>query len=104
MLAGNDRLHSLQGTQWARSSGRIARMRFMAIQYGALVVDGLEVTGQTLTLTGTGTGLTNVEGISPDHEHLVAALNRVGAAGWSLVTTYVNNVDQTTLFIFSRQA
>jgi len=76
----------------------------MAIEYGALVVDGLEVTGQTLTLAGTTTGLTNADGISPHHEHLVAALGRVGAVGWSLITTYVDSVNQTTLFVFSRQA
>jgi hypothetical protein len=76
----------------------------MAIEYGALVVDGLEVTGQTLSLLGTPTGITNADGISPVQEHLVAALGRVGTAGWALVTTYINNVDQTTLFIFTRQA
>jgi hypothetical protein len=74
----------------------------MAIEYGAFVVDGLEVTGQTVTLAGTNV-FTNADGISAHQEHLVAALARVGQAGWALVTTYPNAVNQTTLFIFTRQ-
>lgn len=74
----------------------------MAIQYGAFIVDGLEVTGQTATLAGTNV-LTNADGISPHQERLVFALSRVGQAGWALVATYPNNVNQTNVFIFTRQ-
>ena len=74
----------------------------MAIEYGAFVVDGLGVTGQTVSLAGVNV-VTNVDGISPHQERLVFALARVGLAGWTLVATYPNNVNQTNVFIFTRQ-
>lgn len=74
----------------------------MAIQYGAFVVDGLEVTAQTASLAGTNV-LTNADGFATHHEHLVFALSRVGTAGWALVATYPNNTNQTNVFIFTRQ-
>lgn len=74
----------------------------MAIQYGAFVVDGLEVTAQTVTLAGTPV-LTNADGFSAHQERLVFALGRVGAAGWALVATYPDNANQTNVFIFTRQ-
>jgi hypothetical protein len=75
----------------------------MAIEYGAFVVDGLKVTAQTVTLAGTNV-LTNADGFSPHQERLVFALARVGTAGWALVATYADNVNQTNVFIFTRQA
>ncbi len=65
-------------------------------------MDGLQVKGQTATLAGTNV-FTNSDGISGHQERLVFALARVGLAGWTLVATYPNNVNQTFVFIFTRQ-
>ena len=75
----------------------------MALEYGVFIVDGLEVTKQTLSLTGQSTGFTDAEGFTGDSEHLVPALTRVGNAGWSLVASFPNNVNQTYMLVFTRQ-
>ena len=57
----------------------------MAIEYGAFIVDGLNVKKQTLSLLGQSTGLTDAEGftsVQNGSETLVHALGRVGSAGW----------------------
>ena len=74
----------------------------MAIEYGAFIVDGLYVKEQTLSLTGQSTGLTNAAGFAPINETLVHALARVGSAGWALITSYPNIINQTFVLIFSR--
>ena len=78
----------------------------MAIEYGAFIVDGLDVKKQTLTLTGQSTGFTDSEGFTGvvnGSEPLVHALARVGPQGWNLVTGYPNNITQTYVLLFSRQ-
>jgi hypothetical protein len=78
----------------------------MAIEYGAFIVDGLNVKKQTLSLTGQSTGLTDAEGftsVQNGSETLVHALARAGSAGWALVEGYPNNINQTFVLIFSRQ-
>ena len=78
----------------------------MAIEYGAFIVDGLNVKKQTLSLLGQSTGLTDAEGftsVQNGSETLVHALGRVGSAGWVLVDAYPNNINQTFVLIFSRQ-
>ena len=78
----------------------------MAIEYGAFIVDGLDVKRQTVSLTGQSTGFTDSEGFAAvvnGSEPLVHALARVGPQGWSLVTGYPNNITQTFVLIFSRQ-
>lgn len=74
----------------------------MALEYGAFIVDGLNVTQQTVTLAGVNI-LTNAEGFGGAGETLVHALTRVGTAGWALVVDYPNNTNQTHVLIFSRQ-
>jgi hypothetical protein len=77
----------------------------MAIEYGVFIVDGLDVKQQTLSLAGVSTGLTNAEGftsVQNGSEPLVHALARIGQSGWSLITGYPNNINQTFILIFSR--
>jgi len=78
----------------------------MAIEYGAFIVDGLNVKKQTLSLLGQSTGLTDAEGftsVQNGSETLVHALGRVGSEGWALVGAYPNDINQTFVLIFSRQ-
>jgi len=78
----------------------------MALEYGVFVLDGLNVTQQTLSLAGESTGFVNAEGftgVQNGSEPLVHALARVGTAGWSLVSGCPNNTNQTYLLIFNRQ-
>ncbi|HZS52903.1 MAG TPA: hypothetical protein VFA65_00765 [Bryobacteraceae bacterium] len=78
----------------------------MALEYGVFIIDGLNVTQQTLTLAGESVGFTNAEGftgVQNGSETLVHALGRVGTAGWSLVASFPNNTNQTYLLVFSRQ-
>jgi hypothetical protein len=78
----------------------------MAIEYGAFIVDGLNVKKQTLSLAGQSIGFTDGEGftgVQNGSEPLVFALARVGPAGWALITGYPNNITQTFVLIFSRQ-
>ena len=79
----------------------------MAIEYGVFIVDGLTVKQQTLSLAGETVGLTNAEGltgVSPIGASLVFALERIGPSGWELVGSYPDNINQTQVLIFSRQA
>ena len=74
----------------------------MAIEYGAFIVDGLNVKKQTLSLAGQSIGFTDGEGftgVQNGSEPLVFALARVGPAGCG----YPNNITQTFVLIFSRQ-
>jgi hypothetical protein len=80
----------------------ILREGMMAIEYGAFIVDGLDVRKQTLTLAGVNVGFTDAEGFASVQETLVRALTRVGAQGWTLVMGYPNNTNQTEVLIFSR--
>jgi hypothetical protein len=78
----------------------------MAIEYGAFIVDGLNVKKQTLSLAGRLIGFTDGEGftgVQNGSEPLVLALARIGPAGWALITGYPNNITQTFVLIFSRQ-
>ena len=78
----------------------------MAIEYGVLIVDGLSVKEQSLSLSGQTTGITNAEGlmgVPPLTATLVRSLARVGADGWSLTAAYPNATNQTYVLIFSRQ-
>jgi hypothetical protein len=78
----------------------------MAIEYGAFIVDGLNVKKQTLSLAGQSIGFTDGEGftgVQNGSEPLVFALARVGPVGWALITGYPNNITQTFVLIFSRQ-
>ena len=78
----------------------------MAIEYGAFIVDGLDVKKQTFSFAGQTIGFTDGEGftgVQNGSEPLVFALARVGPAGWELIATYPNNINQTFVLIFSRQ-
>ena len=75
----------------------------MAIEYGAFIVDGLNVKKQTLSLAGQFTDGEGFTGVQNGSEPLVFALARVGPAGWALITGYPNNITQTFVLIFTRQ-
>ena len=78
----------------------------MAIEYGAFIVDGLNVKKQTLSLAGQSIGFTDGEGFhrGPKRQRSTCFCSaRVGPAGWALITGYPNNITQTFVLIFSRQ-
>jgi hypothetical protein len=67
----------------------------MAIEYGAFIVDGLNVKKQTLSLAGQSIGFTDGEGftgVQNGSEPLVFALARVGPAGWALITGWMTRL------------